>query len=32
MVFDPKTRSIWFGSDRGTIGRATVPPARKPVS
>jgi virginiamycin B lyase len=32
MVFDPKTRSIWFGSDRGTIGRAVVPPARKPVS
>jgi len=32
MVFDPKTRSIWFGSDRGTVGRALVPPARKPVS
>ena len=25
MVFDKKTRSIWFGSDRGTIGRAMVP-------
>ncbi|MGQ0702617.1 MAG: Vgb family protein [Gemmatimonadales bacterium] len=28
MVFDPKTRLIWFGTDRGTIGRAEVPPAR----
>lgn len=25
MVFDKTTRSIWFGSDRGTIGRAVVP-------
>lgn len=25
MVFDKKTQSIWFGSDRGTIGRAVVP-------
>ena len=25
MVFDPKTRSIWFGSDANTIGRASVP-------
>jgi virginiamycin B lyase len=25
MVFDKATRSIWFGSDRGTIGRAIVP-------
>ena len=25
MVFDRQTRSIWFGSDRGTIGRAIVP-------
>lgn len=25
MVFDKSTRTIWFGSDRGTIGRATVP-------
>jgi virginiamycin B lyase len=25
MVFDRKTRSIWFGSDRGTIGRAVIP-------
>ncbi|MGH7561434.1 MAG: virginiamycin B lyase family protein [Gemmatimonadales bacterium] len=24
MVFDPKTRVIWFGSDNGTIGRAEV--------
>lgn len=25
MVFDKATRTIWFGSDRGTIGRAVVP-------
>jgi virginiamycin B lyase len=25
MVFDPKTRSIWFGTDANTIGRASVP-------
>jgi virginiamycin B lyase len=32
MVFDKNTRSIWFGSDRGTIGRAVVPaPGRKPI-
>ncbi len=32
MVFDKNTRTIWFGSDRGTIGRATVPaPSRKPI-
>jgi virginiamycin B lyase len=24
MVFDPRTRSIWFGTDAGTIGRATL--------
>ncbi len=28
MVFDPKTRLIWFGSDNNTIGKAEVPPAR----
>lgn len=28
MVFDPKTRMIWFGSDNDTIGRASVPPVR----
>jgi virginiamycin B lyase len=28
MVFDPKTRMIWFGTDNDTIGRAQVPPAR----
>jgi uncharacterized protein YdhG (YjbR/CyaY superfamily) len=27
MIFDPKTRMIWFGTDNGTIGRAQVPPA-----
>lgn len=26
MIFDPKTRLIWFGTDRNTIGRARVPP------
>jgi virginiamycin B lyase len=25
MVFDPKHREIWFGTDAGTIGRARVP-------
>jgi virginiamycin B lyase len=25
MVFDPATRQIWFGEDRGTITRVTVP-------
>lgn len=24
MVFDPRTRSIWFGTDENTIGRAKV--------
>lgn len=28
MVFDKKTRLIWFGSDNNTIGRATVPPMK----
>jgi virginiamycin B lyase len=25
MVFDPKTRSFWFGTDTNTIGQAVVP-------
>ncbi|HYS54849.1 MAG TPA: lyase [Thermoanaerobaculia bacterium] len=25
MVFDPHKREIWFGTDAGTIGRASVP-------
>ena len=29
MVFDPKTRSIWYGSDNGFLGQAKVPP--KPI-
>jgi virginiamycin B lyase len=29
MVFDPKTRSIWYGSDNGFLGKVTVPP--KPI-
>jgi hypothetical protein len=28
MVFDSKSRVIWFGSDNDTIGRAQVPPLR----
>ena len=33
MVFDRNTRSIWFGSDRGTIGRAVVPKGTgRPIS
>lgn len=32
MVYDRGTHTIWFGSDRGTIGKAVVPPAkRKPI-
>lgn len=27
MTFDPATRQIWFGTDQGTIGRVTIPPA-----
>jgi virginiamycin B lyase len=26
MVFDPKTREIWYASDQGAIGRLKVPP------
>jgi virginiamycin B lyase len=25
MVFDPKTRAMWFGTDTNTIGRASIP-------
>ncbi len=25
MIFDPRSREIWFGTDAGTIGRAGVP-------
>ena len=28
MIFDPKARVIWFGTDNNTIGRATVPAAK----
>jgi virginiamycin B lyase len=28
MIFDPKTRYIWFGTDANTIGRVPVPPAK----
>jgi virginiamycin B lyase len=32
MVFDKSTRTIWFGSDRGTIGKAVVPKGQgKPI-
>jgi hypothetical protein len=32
MVFDKNTRTIWFGSDRGTIGKAVVPKGQgKPI-
>jgi hypothetical protein len=24
MMFDARTRAIWFGTDAGTIGRARV--------
>ncbi len=29
MVFDPKARSIWYGSNNGFLGQAKVPP--KPI-
>lgn len=32
MMFDPKTNSIWFGTDSGTVGRAVVPPRKRSVS
>ncbi|GMV06252.1 MAG: hypothetical protein AMXMBFR53_25280 [Gemmatimonadota bacterium] len=32
MVFDPKTSTIWFGADTGTIGKAVVPPRKRSVS
>jgi hypothetical protein len=25
MVFEARRRQLWFGTDHGTIGRATVP-------
>lgn len=25
MTYDPKTRSLWYGSDQGQLGRAVVP-------
>ena len=28
MIFEPKARVIWFGTDNNTIGRAQVPPAK----
>ena len=32
MFFDPRTRSIWFGTDANTIGRATVREAGQPAA
>ena len=29
MYFDPKTSTIWFGTDANTIGRAVLPPLRR---
>jgi virginiamycin B lyase len=31
MMFDPKGKQIWFGSDANTIGRAQVPPRKEKV-
>jgi virginiamycin B lyase len=31
MVYDPATKSIWFGSDNNTIGQATLPPRTAPA-
>jgi virginiamycin B lyase len=27
MTFDRATRQLWFGTDQGSIGRLTIPPA-----
>lgn len=32
MTYDPATRTIWFGTDNGTIGKAVVPKRTAPVS
>ncbi|MGZ8458752.1 MAG: Vgb family protein, partial [Gemmatirosa sp.] len=32
MTFDKRTGQIWFGTDVGTIGRATVGGTRRPVT
>lgn len=32
MTFDRATRTIWFGSDQGTIGRAVIPKRKSLVS
>lgn len=32
MVYDKATRTIWFGTDNGTIGKAVVPRRVAPVS
>ena len=31
MIYDAKTKSIWFGSDANTIGQAVVPPRTPPA-
>jgi virginiamycin B lyase len=32
MIYDKATRTIWFGTDNGTIGKAVVPKRATPVS
>jgi virginiamycin B lyase len=32
MYFDPETTSIWFGADTNTVGRAELPPRRRPIA
>jgi virginiamycin B lyase len=32
MVYDPATKSIWFGSDNNTIGQAALPPRTPPAA
>ena len=31
MIYDPATKSIWFGTDNNTIGQAVVPPRTPPA-
>lgn len=32
MYFDEATNTIWFGADTNTVGRAVLPPKRRPIS
>lgn len=32
MFYDAERNTVWFGADSNTIGRALLPPLRRPVS